>query len=235
MNTPTKPTQLKRSIEVLQTDTKGLYLNSAQAAELTPAERQTLKQTSTANSLQNLQELDVSRLTVAACFEGTNVKTALIVNESATRAALVGMISRCVDFIDANKTLNEPAHIAMTVNELVQQFPAFTLEDWRLCLYMMAKESFGPYYERLKLAQFVDCFTKYDQLKQPVIQTIRDNERKDAERMQQEAMRHLRPEYATEIKTIASRVHPADWMAGEDRLTYTERQEMENRQKQEQK
>ena len=87
---------------------------------------------------------------MAACFEGTNVKTALIVNESATRAALVGMISRCVDFIDANKTLNEPAHIAMTVNELVQQFPAFTLEDWRLCLYMMAKESFGPYYERLK-------------------------------------------------------------------------------------
>ena len=121
---------------------------------------------------------------MAACFEGTNVKTALIVNESATRAALVGMISRCVDFIDANKTLNEPAHIAMTVNELVQQFPAFTLEDWRLCLYMMAKESFGPYYERLKLAQFVDCFTKYDQLKQPVIQTIRENERKDAERMQ---------------------------------------------------
>ena len=86
---------------------------------------------------------------MAACFEGTNVKTALIVNESATRAALVGMISRCVDFIDANKTLNEPAHIALTVNELVQQFPAFTLEDWRLCLYMMAKESFGPYYERL--------------------------------------------------------------------------------------
>ena len=235
MSTPTKRTPLKRSTEVSQTDTKALYLNSAQAAELTPAERQTLKQTSTANSLQNLQELDVSRLTVAACFEGTNVKTALIVNESATRAALVGMISRCVDFIDANKTLNEPAHIAMTVNELVQQFPAFTLEDWRLCLYMMAKESFGPYYERLKLAQFVDCFTKYDQLKQPVIQTIRENERKDAERMQQEAMRHLRPEYATEVNPIASRVHPADWMAGENRLTYTERQEMDERQKQAQK
>mgnify|MGYP003624665220 FL=1 len=169
---------------------------------------------------------------MAACFEGTNVKTALKINETATRAALVGMISRCVDFIDANKTLTEPAHIALTVNELVQQFPAFTLEDWRLCLYMMAKESFGPYYERLKLAQFVDCFTKYDQLKQPVIQTIRENERKDAERMQQEAMRHLKPEYATEINPVASRVHPADWMAGENRLTYTERQEMENRQKQ---
>jgi len=169
---------------------------------------------------------------VAACFEGTNVKTALKVNESATRAALVGMISRCVDFIDANKTLNEPAHIALTVNELVQQFPAFTLEDWRLCLYMMAKESFGPYYERLKLAQFVDCFTKYDQLKQPVIQTIRENERKDAERMQQEAMRHLQPEYATEINPVAARVHPADWMAGTNRLTYTERDEMQKRQKQ---
>ena len=232
MNTPTKTPQSRQSTEVSRTDTKALYLNSAQAADLTPAERQTLKQTSTAKSLQNLQELDVSRLTVAACFEGTNVKTALKINETATRAALVGMISRCVDFIDANKTLTEPAHIALTVNELVQQFPAFTLEDWRLCLYMMAKESFGPYYERLKLAQFVDCFTKYDQLKQPVIQTIRENERKDAERMQQEAMRHLKPEYATEINPVASRVHPADWMAGTNRLTYTERDEMQKRQKQ---
>ena len=232
MNTPTKTQQSRQSTEVSRTDTKALYLNSAQAADLTPAERQTLKQTSTAKSLQNLQELDVSRLTVAACFEGTNVKTALKINETATRAALVGMISRCVDFIDANKTLTEPAHIALTVNELVQQFPAFTLEDWRMCLYMMAKESFGPYYERLKLAQFVDCFTKYDQLKQPVIQTIRENERKDAERVQQEAMRHLQPEYATEINPVAARVHPADWMAGTNRLTYTERDEMQKRQKQ---
>ena len=226
--------QSTQSIEQSQTPTKALFLNSALAADLTPAERQTLKQTSTERSLQSLQELDVSSLTVAQCFEGTNVKTALKVNEGATRAALAGMISRCVDFIDANKTLSEPAHIALTVSELVQQFPAFTLEDWRLCLYMMAKESFGPYYERLKLAQFVDCFTKYDQLKQPVIQTIRENERKDAERMQAEAMRHLRPEYATEVNPIASRVHPADWMAGENRLTYTERQEMDERQKQEQ-
>ena len=185
--------------------------------------------------MQNLHELDVSRLTLEMCFKGTNVRTALVCDEAPTRAALIAMLSRCVKFIDANKTLTEPEHIAMTVNELVQQFPTFTLEDWRLCLYMMAKESFGPYYERLKLAQFVDCFTKYDQLKQPVIQTIRENERKDAERMQQEAMRHLQPEYATQINPVASRVHPADWMAGEDRLTYTERQEMDERQKQAQK
>ena len=191
MNQQIKLKPSAQYIEQLQTDGKAWYLTHPKAGELTAGERITLKEMSTAKSLQNLQELDVSRLTVAACFEGTNVKTALKINETATRAALVGMISRCVDFIDANKTLTEPAHIALTVNELVQQFPAFTLEDWRLCLYMMAKESFGPYYERLKLAQFVDCFTKYDQLKQPVIQTIRENERKDAERMQQEAMRHL--------------------------------------------
>jgi len=46
---------------------------------------------------------------------------------------------------------------------------------------------------------------------------------------------HFPPEYATEVNPIASRVHPADWMAGENRLTYTERQEMDERQKQAQK
>jgi len=194
-----------------------------------------LKEIATEKSLQNLQGLDASRLTLEMCFKGTNVRTALVCDEAPTRAALIGMLTRCVKFVDANKTLTEPEHIAMTVNELVQQFPTFTLEDWRLCLYMMAKESFGAYYERLKLAQFVDCFTKYDQLKQPVIQTIRDNERKDAERMQAEAMRHLKPEYATEVNTVASRVHPSDWIAGENRLTYTERQEMDERQKEAEK
>ena len=179
-----------------------------------------------------MQELDVSKLTIETCFKGTNIKTALAIDEAPTRAALIGMLTRCVKFIDANKTLTEPEHIAMTVNELLQQFPTFTLEDWRLCLYMMAKESFGPYYERLKLAQFVDCFKKYDQLKQPVVQTIRENERKEAQRLQDEAMRHLKPEYAIEINTLAARVQATDWMRGENRLTYTERQEMDKRQKQ---
>jgi len=179
-----------------------------------------------------LQELDVSKLTIETCFKGTNVKTALVIDEAPTRAALIGMLTRCVKFIDANKTLTEPEHIAMTVNELLQQFPTFTLEDWRLCLFMMAKESFGPYYERLKLAQFVDCFKKYDQLKQPVVQTIRENERKEDQRLQDEAMRHLKPEYAIEINTLAARVQATDWMRGENRLTYTERQKMDRRQKQ---
>ena len=232
MSTLTKQQQSSQFIEQLQTDGKAYYLTHPKAGELTPSERTTLKEMTTAKSLQNLQEVDVSTLTIETCFKGTNVKTALKTDEAPTRAALIGMLTRCVKFIDANKTLTEPEHIAMTVNELLQQFPTFTLEDWRLCLYMMAKESFGPYYERLKLAQFVDCFAKYDELKQPVIQTIRQNERKEAQRVQDEAMRHLKPEYATEINTLAARVEATDWMRGQNRLTYTERQEMDKRQKQ---
>lgn len=178
-----------------------------------------------------MQQQDVSQLTVETCFRGTNVKTALKVDEVATRAALVAMINRTVQFIDANKTLSTPEEIEMVINELIKTFPCCTIEDWRLCCYMMAKESFGPYYERLKLAQFVECFNKYEQLKQPVIQTIRDNERKDYEREQAEALRYLQTEYATQINPVAKRVNAADWMRGEDRLTYTEREEMKNRQK----
>ena len=232
MNTLKKQTPSTQFIQQLQTDGKAWYLTHPKAGELTSGERITLKEMSTAKSLQNLQGLDESRLTIEMAFKGTNVRTALVCDEAPTRAALIGMLTGCVKYIDANKTLTEPEHIAMAVNELVELFPTFTLEDWRLCLHMMKKEHFGNYWERLKVAQFVNCFTKYDQLKQPVIQTIRENERKDAERMQQEAMRHLQPEYATEINPVAARVHPADWMAGTNRLTYTERDEMQKRQKQ---
>ena len=56
-------------------------------AELTPEERKTLKAMSTAKSLQNLQEQDVSTLTVETCFKGTNVQTALKVDEVDARRA----------------------------------------------------------------------------------------------------------------------------------------------------
>jgi len=97
---------------------------------------------------------------------------------------------------------------------------------------MMAKEAFGPYYERLKLAQFVECFRKYEELKAPVVQTIRDNERHEYERETAEALRYITPEFGTAYNPIAARVNKVDWLKGEDRLTYTEREEMRNRQKQ---
>jgi hypothetical protein len=96
---------------------------------------------------------------------------------------------------------------------------------------MMAKETFGGYYERLKLAQFVECFTKYEQLKQPVVTKIRQQEADDFDRMQKEALRHITPEFATEFNPIAARVTPQQWMKGENRLTYSERLEMDKRAK----
>jgi hypothetical protein len=231
MNTPKKATQSKQSTQLSQTVGKDLYLSSPRAAELTPEERKTLKAMSTAKSLQNLQELDVSTLTVETCFKGTNVQTAMKVDEVATRAALVAMITRTVKFIDANKTLSTPEEISLTINELLKTYPCFTIEDWRLCCYHMAKEVYGPYYERLKLAQFVECFGKYNQAKAPIVQEIRQNEQKEAERELKEAIRYLQPEYATQTNPQAARVSAPEWMRGEDRLTYTEREEMENRAK----
>ena len=209
-----------------------MYLASPRMADLTPEERQTLKATSTAKSLQNLQEQDVSTLTVETCFKGTNVQTAMKVDEVATRAALVAMITRTVKFIDANKTLSTPEEIGLTVNELIKTYPCFTIEDWRLCCYHMAKEVYGPYYERLKLAQFVECFGKYNQAKAPIVQTIRNLERQDFEREMKEAIRYLQPKYATQTNPVAARVSAPEWMRGEDRLTRTERDEMNERAKQ---
>jgi len=72
---------------------------------------------------------------------------------------------------------------------------------------------------------------KYEALKQPVVQSIRERESQEMELELKEAIRYLQPEYATQINPIANRVNAADWFKGEDRLTYTEREEMERRQK----
>ena len=231
MNTPKKVTQSKHSTQQLQTVGKDLYLASPRMADLTPAQRQTLKAMSTARSLQNLQEQDVSQLTVEKCFKGTNVQTAMKVNAQATRAALISMIVRTVKFIDAKKTLVTPEQLEITVNELLHAYPCFTIEDWRLCCYNMTKEVYGKYYERLKLAEFTEAFYKYNEAKAPIVQTIRDLERQDMEREMKEAIRYLQPEYATKTNPVAARVSAPEWMRGEDRLTYTEREAMDERAK----
>jgi len=231
MNTLQKAEQSRQFIQQLQTDGKASYLVHPRASELEPAERQLLKEASLAISLESLQKQEISQVTIETAFKGTNVRTALKVDEQATRAALIAMLAKCVRFVDANKTLTEGDEYKMVLDELVKGFPTFTIEDWRLCLYMMAKETFGGYYERLKLAQFVECFTKYEQLKQPVVTKIRQDEAADFERMRTEALRHITPEFATEINPIAARVSAQDWMRGENRLTYTEREEMEKRAK----
>jgi hypothetical protein len=182
-------------------------------------------------SLESLQKQVISQVTIETAFKGTNVRTALKLDEQATRAALIAMLAKCVRSYDANKTLTEGDEYKMVLDELVKGFPAFTIEDWRLCLYMIAKESFGRFYERLKLAQFVECFTKYDQLRNPVVKKIRQDEAADFERMRTEALRYITPEFATEFNPIAARVSPQEWLRGENRLTYSEREEMEKRAK----
>ena len=231
----TKKNQNRLSESTLQllTDGVALSLTHPKHAELSHPERETLKQMKTVKSLENLQLQDVSTLTVRECFNGTNVQTAMRIHPEATRAALISMLVNCCKFLDLNKTLTEPEEFKMTLNELLKVFPTFTIEDWRLCTYKMINEEFGPYFERLKLAQFVNCFRKYEQQRQPIIEIIRENERKDAEQAQTELMRYIQPEYATEKQpSVRDRVDPVDWFKGENRLTYTERQEMDERQKQ---
>jgi len=224
--------QSTRSTQQLQTVGKDLYLASPRMADLTPAQRQTLKAMSTEKSLKNLQELDASQLTVETCFKGTNVQTALKVNAPATRAALIVMVKSTVEFIDAKKTISTSEQIEMTIKELLKSYPCFTIEDWALCCYNMMKEVYGKYFERLKLAEFTSAFAKYNEAKAPIVQTIRDLERQDFEREMKEAIRYLQPEYATQTNPVAARVQPVEWMRGEDRLTYTEREEMDERAKQ---
>jgi hypothetical protein len=59
----------------------------------------------------------------------------------------------------------------------------------------------------------------------------RENERQQYERETAEALRYITPEFGTEFNPIAARVNRPEWLKGEDRLTYTEREEMRERDK----
>ena len=108
--------------------------------------------------MQTLSAAGVYRETHAnAIFHGTNVGTALKFEGEKTRIALCEMVQSVVDFHEMKKTLNVE-QVLFTVETLIEDFPAMTLEQWRLACDGMKQGKFGKYFERLKTQEFRDAF-----------------------------------------------------------------------------
>ena len=122
-------------------------------------------------SLTTISGTGLFKYTPEECWDqGTNIKTALRVMPEETRAAVISMIKKTVDFIDAKKTLQSFEDVALCAEMVFEVFPVLKLEEFKLICQRMMTGYYGKYYERLKIQEFRECIVKHEEERAPILE-----------------------------------------------------------------
>ena len=94
----------------------------------------------------------MSGLTKVQAFrEGTNIRKAIRLQGRYVRLYLLAELETCLKLVDASTTMQSQEEKLMAIDVLVEQFPAFTVEEF----YLLCREvATGRWqlFNRLKLA-----------------------------------------------------------------------------------
>jgi len=95
--------------------------------------------------------------------EGTNIRTALRLQPQAVRAWFLAELGKLIKFVDATKTIQDDDEMKETARALMEEFPAFKLEEFALVFEGIKRNKFGPMYGRLKLGELMECCRKWEE------------------------------------------------------------------------
>ena len=101
--------------------------------------------------------------TAAAAIEhGTNVRRALREDSFAVRSYLVSDLAFTLKVVSAGTTITETEELTYSVDSLVEEFPAMTLEGFALCFDRIRKGKAGNLYNRLKLPELIQVVRHFE-------------------------------------------------------------------------
>ena len=106
------------------------------------------------------------KLTPQNAWEGgTNIRRALRLHPQATRAWFLAELGKLIKFVDATKTIQDDEEMKETARALMEEFPAFKLEEFKLVFEGIKRDKFGPMYGRLKLGEMMECCRKWEEMR----------------------------------------------------------------------
>jgi len=104
------------------------------------------------------------KLTPLNAWEGgTNIRRALRLHPQATRAWFLAELGKLIKFVDATKTIQDDDEMKETARALMEEFPVFRLEEFKLVFEGIKRDKFGPMYGRLKLGEIMECCRKWEE------------------------------------------------------------------------
>ena len=96
---------------------------------------------------------------------GTNIRKALRLHPEQVRAWFFLELGKLIKFVDATKTIQDDEEMKETARALMEEFPAFRLEEFKLVFEYIKREKFGPMYGRLKLGELMTCCRKWEEMR----------------------------------------------------------------------
>ena len=96
---------------------------------------------------------------------GTNIRTALRLHPEQVRAWFFLELGKLIKFVDATKTIQDDEEMKETARALMEEFPAFRLEEFKLVFEYIKRDKFGPMYGRLKLGELMTCCRKWEEMR----------------------------------------------------------------------
>jgi len=179
-------------------------------------------------SLQNICALGPYRGDLDDAWSGTPLTMAVRCAPEVTRVAMMQLVKFVSDTLDMNKRLKSTQEYMDTVERLIDNDYGrmFTLEDFR---YICERMIEAKYYERCKFPEFLDAWRKHDQTK-----TAHAHVRNRRMVQQQQAEAMQRPQLVLDAVKEAKEREPnrpdrVDWMRGASRMTWAERAELQQR------
>tara|TARA_R110002020_G_scaffold47228_1_gene134432 strand:+ start:268 stop:720 length:453 start_codon:yes stop_codon:yes gene_type:complete len=94
--------------------------------------------------------------------DGTNIRTALRLHPQRVRAWFLAELGKLIKFVDATKTIQDDDEMKETARALMEEFPAFKLEEFKLVFEGIKRDKFGKLYGRLKLGEIMECCRKWE-------------------------------------------------------------------------
>ena len=117
-------------------------------------------------STQLLLRGESRNLTPQNAWEGgTNIRTALRLHPQQVRAWFLMELGKLIKFVDATKTIQDDEEMKETARALMEEFPAFKLEEFKLVFEHIKRNKFGPMYGRLKLGELMECCRKWEEMR----------------------------------------------------------------------
>jgi hypothetical protein len=163
---------------------------------------------------------------VSEAYGGTPITRLVRQAPQLTRHTMAQLVKYVSDELDMNKRLKSQEEYGRTVERLLDNpfGKNYTLEDFRvICERMIAKK----YYERCKWYEFKEAWEEYDQVKDAESARRRAEYSRKVEQDAAERARAIRD--AMKLEHKPQRPDKVAWMQGESRLTYSERLELQER------
>jgi len=132
--------------------------------------KQELQSNQAKTSLKTISSTGLYKQTNEQAWAGTNIQTALRHHPEETRATVVTLINKTVQFIDAKKTLHSFEDMALCAETIFDVFPVLKLEELRLICERMKQGYYGNFFERLKIQEFRDCIIKHEEERASILE-----------------------------------------------------------------